>query len=343
MIGGSILVTGGSGFIGKNFILSIASEFNCHIVNLDSLTYAACDVDASKMDDLNYQFVHGSITDKKLLIELFSRYKFSAIINFAAESHVDRSIEDPFKFIHTNVVGTYTLLEVAKDFYMQLDKSNQENFRFIHISTDEVYGSLKPDDLPFEESSPFKPNSPYSASKASSDHFVRAYFKTYGLPLITTNCSNNYGPYQHPEKLIPKIIRNALLKQPLPIYGDGQQIRDWLYVEDHCSAIKHVLQNGAIGCTYNIGGNNEYSNIELVNIICDFLDHYLPMEENSSYSQLIEFVKDRPGHDLRYAINSNKIQKHLNWKPQTLFHDGIIKTVKWYIDNKDWLLNFKKI
>ena len=191
MIDGSILVTGGSGFIGKNFILSIANEFNCHIVNLDSLTYAACDVDASKMDDLNYQFIHGSITDKKLLIELFSRYKFSAIINFAAESHVDRSIEEPFQFVHTNVVGTYTLLEVAKDFYMQLDKSNQENFRFIHISTDEVYGSLKPDDLPFEESSPFKPNSPYSASKASSDHFVRAYFKTYGLPLITTNCSNN--------------------------------------------------------------------------------------------------------------------------------------------------------
>lgn len=335
-----ILVTGGAGFIGSNFVLDWLKENNEPVVNLDALTYAGnLENLQSLADDPRHIFVKGNICDKELVSSLLTKYKPRAIVHFAAESHVDRSIFGPDLFFETNVMGTLNLLECAKACYDQeLSENEHSAFRFLHVSTDEVYGSLTFDEPAFTEETPYRPNSPYSASKASSDHAVRAWFHTYGFPVLTTNCSNNYGPYQFPEKLIPLVISNALARKPLPVYGDGLNIRDWLYVGDHCSAIRCVLENGKIGETYNVGGHNERNNITIVRTICAILDEMRP-HPDGSYANLITYVKDRPGHDRRYAIDSTKLQTQLGWKPKECFETGIRKTVQWYLDHQDWVKN----
>jgi len=334
-----ILVTGGAGFIGGNFVLDWLADPSAEgIINLDKLTYAGnLATLASLKEDDRHIFVHGDIADKALVTKLLSQYQPRAIVNFAAESHVDRSIHGPAEFIQTNILGTFNLLECAREYWNKLDGKAQKQFRFHHVSTDEVYGSLSLADPAFTETNPYEPNSPYSASKAASDHLVRAWFHTYDFPVITTNCSNNYGPYHFPEKLIPLVILNALAGKPLPIYGDGQQIRDWLYVGDHCSAIREVLAKGKLGETYNIGGWNEKPNIEVVKTICQILDQLKPRSDGKSYSEQITFVKDRPGHDRRYAIDASKVERDLGWRPAETFDTGIRKTVRWYLDNPVWI------
>ena len=334
-----ILVTGGAGFIGSNFVLDWFSQSEEPIVNLDALTYAGNLQNLESLkDDARHIFVHGDILDRELVSPLFTKYRPRAVVHFAAESHVDRSIFGPDAFFRTNVMGTVNLLNCAKAFYDTLDGKEKESFRFLHVSTDEVYGSLTFDEAPFTEETPYRPNSPYSASKASSDHAVRAWFHTYGFPVLTTNCSNNYGPYQFPEKLIPLVISNALARKPLPIYADGLNVRDWLYVGDHCSAIRCVLEKGKTGETYNVGGHNERNNITIVKTICAILDEIRP-HPDGSYADLITFVKDRPGHDRRYAIDSTKLQTQLGWKPKECFETGIRKTVQWYLAHLDWVKN----
>ena len=328
----TVLVTGGAGFIGSNFILDWFDSNDEPLVNLDKLTYAANLGNLESIEsNPNYRFVKGCITDKELVLQLLNKYQVRAIIHFAAESHVDRSIEGPEAFIQTNIVGTFRLLEAARTYWNSLNDELKNTFRFIHVSTDEVYGSLEPEDPAFTEIHRYEPNSPYSASKAASDHLVRAYFHTYGLPILTTNCSNNYGPYQYPEKLIPLCIQNALHNKPLPIYGDGKQIRDWLFVSDHCAAIRAVLAQGKLGEVYNIGGWNEKTNLEVIHTICNLLDSIAPRADVQSYSTQITYVKDRPGHDRRYAIDASKIAYALDWKPIETFESGIKKTVQWYL------------
>lgn len=329
----TVLVTGGAGFIGSNFIRYYLKEHpNDRVINIDALTYAGNLQNLVGIEeDSSYRFVKGDICDRNLVESLFAEEKVNTVVHFAAESHVDRSIKTPESFIQTNIFGTFVLLDVAKNAW----KDNNVDNRFLHVSTDEVYGSLSDESPAFTEETPYAPNSPYSASKASSDHLVRSYFHTYKLPVLTTNCSNNYGPYQFPEKLIPLIYNNILNHQPIPVYGDGSNIRDWLYVEDHCSGIDTVLQKGSLGETYNIGGCNEWKNIDIVHLICDHLDTVQPSE--SSYRELIHFVTDRPGHDYRYAIDSKKIQEDLGWEPSHQFEEGIIKTLEWYRANSDWL------
>ena len=334
-----ILVTGGAGFIGGNFVLNWLSDSAAEgIVNLDKLTYASnlATLDSLKNDE-RHVFVHGDIGDQDLVTALLKKHRPRAIINFAAESHVDRSIHGPADFVQTNVLGTFNLLECAREYWNGLEGSEKEQFRFHHVSTDEVYGTLSLTDPAFTELNSYEPNSPYSASKAASDHLVRAWFHTYGLPVLTTNCSNNYGPYHFPEKLIPLVILNALNGKPLPIYGDGQQIRDWLYVGDHCSAICEVLARGKLGETYNIGGWNEKANIDVVKTICSILDERKPRSDGQSYAKQITFVTDRPGHDRRYAIDASKIERELGWRPAETFDTGIRKTVQWYLDNPVWV------
>jgi dTDP-glucose 4,6-dehydratase len=334
-----ILITGGAGFIGGNFVLDWLSDPKAEgIVNVDKLTYAGnlATLDSLKGDP-RHVFVHGDIGDKELLTQLLKEHQPRAIVNFAAESHVDRSIHGPAEFVQTNIVGTFNLLECARSHWNTLDESKKAAFRFHHVSTDEVYGSLSVSDPAFTETHPYEPNSPYSASKAASDHLVRAWFHTYGLPVVTTNCSNNYGPYHFPEKLIPLVILNALNSKPLPIYGDGQQVRDWLYVGDHCAAIREVLAKGKLGETYNIGGWNEKANIDVVKTICQILDELKPRADQKSYAEQITFVKDRPGHDRRYAIDASKLNRELGWKPKETFDSGIKKTVQWYLDNPAWV------
>lgn len=335
-----ILVTGGAGFIGSNFVLDWLSQSDEPVINLDKLTYAGnLENLASLKSDDRHIFVQGDIGDKALAASLLEKYKPRAILNFAAESHVDRSISGPDDFIQTNIVGTFNLLEVTRHWWQGLPEKERQDFRFLHVSTDEVYGSLAPDAPAFTETHPYEPNSPYSASKAASDHLVRAYHHTYGLPTLTTNCSNNYGPYHFPEKLIPLMIVNALAGKSLPIYGDGQQIRDWLFVSDHCSAIRRVLQAGKVGETYNIGGWNEKANIDIVKLICQHLDRLRPRADGGSYETQIVFVKDRPGHDRRYAIDARKIERELGWKPQETFETGIAKTITWYLEHPEWVEN----
>ena len=333
----SIIVTGGSGFIGSNFIRNLRqSRPNCRVINLDALTYAG---NPESLADLpegsRYHFVQGDICDQALLERLLQEEQPTAIVHFAAESHVDRSIDGPDAFVQTNVNGTFTLLEATRKWWRELSSELRESFRFLHVSTDEVYGSLGATGL-FTEETPYAPNSPYSASKAASDHFVRAYHHTYGLPVLTTNCSNNYGPYQFPEKLIPLMILNALAGKPLPVYGDGMQIRDWLYVEDHCRAILKVLDQGKLGETYNIGGHNEMANINIVHTLCALLDELRPRSDGKPYTEQITYVTDRPGHDRRYAIDAGKIGRELGWQPQETFDTGIRKTVQWYLQNLTW-------
>jgi dTDP-glucose 4,6-dehydratase len=331
-----ILVTGGAGFIGANFVLDWLACNNAPVVNLDKLTYAGnLENLVALKDDPRHIFVRGDIGDAVLIEKLLQQYQPRAIVNFAAESHVDRSIHGPEDFIQTNVVGTFHLLEAVRAYWSGLPDGQRAAFRFLHVSTDEVYGSLGPNDAAFTETTPYAPNSPYSASKAASDHLVRAYHHTYGLPVLTTNCSNNYGPYQFPEKLIPLIILNALNGKPLPIYGDGLNVRDWLYVGDHCSAIRAVLEKGRLGETYNIGGWNEMANIEVVKTVCALLDELKPAAQ--PYATLITYVKDRPGHDQRYAIDASKIERELGWKPAQTFETGIRKTVRWYLHNQNWV------
>ncbi|MEA5449478.1 dTDP-glucose 4,6-dehydratase [Leptolyngbya sp. CCNP1308] len=333
----TFLVTGGAGFIGSNFILKARYGQWANIINLDQLTYASNpNTLAVLTGDPGYEFIQGDIGDLDLVASILLHHRPDAILNFAAESHVDRSIIGPEAFVQTNVVGTFRLLEATRSYWGNLSQKARSLFRFLHVSTDEVYGSLGPNDLPFCEDTPYAPNSPYSASKAASDHLVRAYHHTYGLPTLTTNCSNNYGPYQFPEKLIPLTILSALKGNPLPIYGDGQNIRDWLYVEDHCDAIYQVLNQGNIGETYNIGGLNEKTNLAVVESICTLLDDLAP-KTDIKHSSLITFVKDRPGHDKRYAINCDKIHTQLGWKPNESFESGLLKTVKWYLENFDWV------
>jgi len=337
-----ILVTGGAGFIGTNFILDWLTQSDEEIINLDNLTYAGnLENLASLKDDKQHIFIKGDICDSTLIISLLTKYKPRAIINFAAESHVDRSIKEPEGFIQTNIVGTFRLLEATRAYWDALENMKKEKFRFLHISTDEVYGSLSSKEKAFDEEHRYEPNSPYSASKAASDHLIRAYHNTYGLPVLTTNCSNNYGPYQFPEKLIPLIIINALTNKPLPVYGDGQQIRDWLYVKDHCDAIRLVLKAGTLGETYNIGGWNEKTNIDIIHTVCSLLDTLSPHVGGKHYNEQITFVTDRPGHDRRYAINSNKIKRDLGWEPAETFETGIHKTVQWYLNNQSWVKNIQ--
>jgi len=332
-----IVVTGGAGFIGSNFVLQQVQDESVFIVNLDKLTYAGNLRNLKSIDEHSrYEFVRGDIADRALLRRLLERHVPTAIVHFAAESHVDRSIRGPDDFIHTNINGTFALLEEVKAYWSGLSSDAQKNFRFLHVSTDEVYGSLRPDDPPFSETTPYAPNSPYAASKAASDHLVRAYHHTYGLPTLTTNCSNNYGPFQFPEKLIPLMILNASEGKPLPVYGDGKNVRDWLYVEDHCEAIGTVLRQGKPGETYNIGGWNEKPNIEIVQTICDLVDELAPASKKPR-RDLITFVKDRPGHDRRYAIDAVKIERELGWKPKETFESGIRKTVHWYLENEEWV------
>jgi dTDP-glucose 4,6-dehydratase len=331
-----ILVTGGAGFIGSNFVLDWLALNDEPVINLDKLTYAG-NLENLASVDRAHVFVRGDIADANLVGQLLEQHRPRAVINFAAESHVDRSIHSPTEFVDTNVVGTFRLLEAARSYWGMLDGAGRKRFRFVHVSTDEVFGSLAPCEPPFTEASRYEPNSPYSASKAASDHFVRASFHTYGFPTITTNCSNNYGPYHFPEKLIPLTIVNALAGKALPIYGDGRQVRDWLYVRDHCSAIRRVLEEGVVGETYNIGGSNEQQNITIVRTICDLLDRLRPRGSGGSYAEQIAFVKDRPGHDRRYAIDASKIERELGWRPSETFQSGILKTVQWYLDHGDWV------
>lgn len=329
-------VTGGAGFIGGNFILNLMKTGQAKVINYDKLTYAGnLDTLASIEQSPHYTFVQGDICDTKRLKNLFEEHEIDAVVHFAAESHVDRSIEAPGDFIQTNVVGTYELLEATRWYRQKLSATQKDSFRFLHISTDEVYGSLGETGF-FTEETSYAPNSPYAASKASSDHLVRAYHKTFNLPVLTTNCSNNYGPYQFPEKLLPLMITKALSGEPLPVYGDGKQIRDWLYVEDHCRAILEVLDKGTVGEVYNIGGHNEKSNLDVVQTLCHILDEMVPNSPYRPHKNLIKHVADRPGHDRRYAIDASKIQNQLGWKPQETFESGLQKTVGWYLENKDW-------
>ena len=334
----TIVVTGAAGFIGSNFILNFLTHSEENVIALDKLTYAGNLENLQSVEtNPNYFFIQGDIADAKLVAEVLEEHQPRAIINFAAESHVDRSIHGPDEFMLTNIMGTYRLLEEVRAFFNALDNERKNDFRFLHVSTDEVYGTLSANDPAFKEEKRYEPNSPYSASKAASDHLVRAWHHTYGLPVLTTNCSNNYGPYHFPEKLIPLCILNALNGKDLPIYGDGKQIRDWLYVVDHCKGIETVLDKGKIGETYNIGGWNEKTNLEVVHTLCDLLDELKPREDGKSYREQITFVKDRPGHDRRYAIDATKISKELGWKPEETFETGIRKTVQWYLDNQDWV------
>lgn len=336
----TIIVTGGAGFIGSNFVLTWVKQGLGKVINLDKLTYAG---NVANLDDIqgnaDHVFVQGDIGDAELISKLLAEHQPRAVVNFAAESHVDRSIHGPEDFIQTNVVGTFHLLESVRAYWNQLSEQDKSAFRFLHVSTDEVYGSLEKDDPAFTETKRYEPNSPYSASKAASDHLVRAYHHTYGLPVLTTNCSNNYGPRHFPEKLIPLVIHNALAGKALPIYGDGMQIRDWLFVEDHCSAIRRVLEAGKVGEVYNVGGWNEKPNIEVVKTLCKMLDEKSPRADGKSYAEQITYVTDRPGHDKRYAIDATKLHSELGWKPAETFETGIEKTVTWYLDNQAWVQN----
>jgi dTDP-glucose 4,6-dehydratase len=335
-----ILVTGGAGFIGSNFVLDWIAQSDEALINLDKLTYAGnLENLASLKNHPHHIFVQGDIADRNLVSQLLEQYQPRAVINFAAESHVDRSIHGPADFIQTNVLGTFNLLESVRDYWQSLDDAKRLQFRFLHVSTDEVYGSLQAHEPAFTEQHMYQPNSPYAATKASSDHLVRAWHHTYQLPVLTTNCSNNYGPFHFPEKLIPLMIINALAGKPLPIYGDGQQIRDWLYVKDHCSAIRTVLAQGKVGETYNIGGWNEQANIEVVKMICSILDELQPRADGSSYQTQISFVADRPGHDKRYAIDASKIRHDLAWLPKETFASGLEKTIRWYLAHPDWIVH----
>lgn len=337
---GTIIVTGGAGFIGSNFVLEYIKAGLGQVINLDKLTYAGNVENLAEIqNNPSHIFVHGDIGDRTLVAKLLQEYQPKAIVNFAAESHVDRSISGPEDFIQTNVVGTFHLLEEVRAYWNALNGNERTSFRFLHISTDEVYGTLSATDPAFTETTPYAPNSPYSASKAASDHLVRAYHHTYGMPTLTTNCSNNYGPYHFPEKLIPLCLLNALNGKSLPIYGDGQQIRDWLYVTDHCTAIRRVLEAGKVGETYNVGGWNEKANLDVVNILCDILNELQPRADGKPYQQQITYVKDRPGHDRRYAIDASKIERELGWKPNETFESGIRKTVVWYLNNQAWVDN----
>ena len=334
----SILVTGGAGFIGSNFVLDWLRACDEPVVNLDKLTYAGnLENLASLQGDARHLFVQGDLGDRALVDALLAKHRPRAVLHFAAESHVDRSIHGPEDFIQTNIVGTFRLLEAVRAYWRGLPAADKSAFRFLHVSTDEVYGSLSKDDPPFAETNPYEPNSPYSASKAASDHLVRAWHHTYGVPVLTTNCSNNYGPYHFPEKLIPLMIVNALAGKPLPVYGDGLQVRDWLYVKDHCSAIRRVLEAGQLGDTYNVGGWNEKPNIEIVHTVCALLDELRPKADGSSYKTQINFVQDRPGHDRRYTIDARKIERELGWKPAETFKTGIHKTVQWYLAHSEWV------
>jgi dTDP-glucose 4,6-dehydratase len=338
----SILVTGGAGFIGSNFVLSWIETQKSPVINLDLLSYAGNPENLSTLEDEDrHQLVRGDIGDAAFVASLLLTHQPRAIVHFAAESHVDRSIASPEAFIRTNVLGTFTLLDQAKTYWLGLSDADKQAFRFLHVSTDEVYGTLGPDDPAFCETTPYAPNSPYAASKAASDHLVRAYHHTWGFPSLTTNCSNNYGPFQFPEKLIPLMILNALEGKPLPVYGDGLNVRDWLFVEDHCSAIRAVLENGRIGQTYNIGGNSERANIEVVTTICDLVDEMHPRAGAASRRELITYVKDRPGHDRRYAIDARKLATELAWQPSAEFESGLRKTVRWYLDNSAWVENVR--
>lgn len=331
-----ILVTGGAGFIGSNFVHDWLAHEGSPLINLDKLTYAGNPANlAAIADDPRHRFVHGDICDRALVAALLKEHRPVAVVHFAAESHVDRSIHGPDDFIRTNVVGTFSLLEEVRAYWSALPQPQRNRFRFLHVSTDEVYGSLEPGDPPFTEVTPYAPNSPYAASKAASDHLVRAYHHTYGLPVVTTNCSNNYGPYQFPEKLIPLMICNAVRRQPLPVYGDGLNSRDWLYVGDHCAAVRLALKKGCPGETYNIGGNSEKTNLEVVNAICSILDELRP--DSAPHAKLITFVKDRPGHDRRYAMDTRKAARELAWRPQESFDTGLRKTVQWYLDHMQWV------
>lgn len=335
-----ILVTGGAGFIGANFVLDWISQSDEPVVNLDKLTYAGnLETLASLKSDPRHIFVQGDIGDSALVDRLLAEHKPRAIVNFAAESHVDRSIHGPEDFVQTNVLGTFRLLESVRGYWSALPADQKAAFRFLHVSTDEVYGSLSKTDPAFTEENKYEPNSPYSASKAASDHLVRAWHHTYGLPVVTTNCSNNYGPFHFPEKLIPLMIVNALAGKPLPVYGDGMQVRDWLYVKDHCSAIRRVLEGGKLGETYNVGGWNEKPNIEIVNTVCALLDELRPRADGKPYKEQIGYVTDRPGHDRRYAIDARKLERELGWKPAETFDSGIRKTVEWYLANAEWVRN----
>jgi len=333
----TILVTGGAGFIGSNFVLDWFAQGAGPVINLDKLTYAGNPANLHALkDNPEHVFVHGDICDRELVRSLLERHAPRAIVHFAAESHVDRSIHGPGDFVQTNILGTFTLLEEARTWLERQAPSRREDFRFLHVSTDEVFGSLGPHDPPFKESTPFAPNSPYAASKAAADHLVRAYHHTYGLPTLAVNCSNNYGPYQFPEKLIPLMILNAITHKPLPVYGEGGNVRDWLYVQDHCTAIRRVLERGRVGESYNVGGYNQKTNLEVVNAICALLDEARP-NRKSPHSMLISFVKDRPGHDRRYAMDATKIAIQLEWTPSESFDSGLRKTVAWYLDNPDWV------
>ena len=336
----TILVTGGAGFIGSNFVLDWIESEAATVINLDKLTYAGNLQNLTSLEaNPRHIFVRGDIGDSVLIDKILAEHQPRAVVNFAAESHVDRSIHGPGEFIQTNIVGTFHLLEATRAYCGSLGEEDKAAFRFLHVSTDEVYGSLAPEDPAFKETNTYEPNSPYSASKAASDHLVRAYHHTYGLPVLTTNCSNNYGPYHFPEKLIPLIIHNALAGKPLPIYGDGQQVRDWLYVRDHCSAIRRVLEAGRVGETYNVGGWNEKPNLDVVYKICTILDELAPRTDGKNYKDQITYVTDRLGHDRRYAIDATKINDELGWKPAETFETGIRKTVQWYLDNQDWVKN----
>jgi len=336
----TIMVTGGAGFIGSNFVIDWLSKNDEQVINIDKLTYAGNLQNLKTIEgNLKHVFVKEDILNRKKITALINDYNPRYIINFAAESHVDRSIHAPDQFIQTNIVGTHSLLEATRSFWNDMPNHEKNNFRFLHVSTDEVYGSLGSNDPAFIETNQYKPNSPYSASKAASDHLVRAYYKTYNIPVLTTNCSNNYGPFQFPEKLIPLVLHNAMSGKDIPIYGDGLQIRDWLFVIDHCNAINAVLKTGKIGEMYNIGGLNEKTNIEIVNLLCETLDDLLPKSDATSYKSQIIYVKDRAGHDKRYAINASKIENDINWYPTETFETGIKKTVEWYLHNQDWVKN----
>jgi dTDP-glucose 4,6-dehydratase len=334
----TLLVTGGAGFIGSNFVLDWLAAGQEPIVNLDKLTYAGNLQNLASIErDPRHTFVRGDIADSDQVAHILTERRPRAVLNFAAESHVDRSIHGPDAFVQTNIVGTFRLLEAVRSYWNTLSAADKQAFRFLHVSTDEVYGSLSEDDPPFRETNRYEPNSPYSASKAASDHLVRAYHHTYGLPVLTTNCSNNYGPYQFPEKLIPLMIHNAIAGKPLPVYGDGQNVRDWLYVTDHCTAIRRVLEAGTLGETYNIGGRNEIKNLDVVEVLCAILDEEKPRSDGRRYRDQITFVKDRPGHDRRYAIDATKVERELGWKPAETFETGIRRTVLWYLEHTEWV------